>query len=245
MQQVPSNGPCCPKDSFCKVDGCKSKHPLNVSKGEQMQSERREGSNNSGPISSNQSSNCDREETRGQNARGYVKCRENQRSQRSLTSLAIVLVKVKVPGCKRVVETYAFLDTGSNTTFCTEQCIQQLQAKGTDTTLALTTLGVEDNETKTSVFSLQVSELEENKTIELPLAFPTSRLPVTTDNRANRQDIHNWSHLQAIPPSGVDADVGLLIGSDIARALEPKEVKSGQPDEPYATTTELHAMRLI
>ena len=232
----------CPKDSFCKVDGCKSKHstflhPLNVSKGEQMQSERREGCDNSGPISSNHSSNCDREETRGQS--GYVKCRENQRSQSSSTSLAIVPVKVKVPGCKRVVETYAFLDTGSNTTFCTEQLMQQLQAKGTETTLTLTTLGVEDDETKTSVFSLQVSDLEENNTIELPLVFTTPQLPVTTDNRANRQDIHNWSHLQAIPLFDIDADVGLLIGSDVPRALEPKEVKSGQPGEPYATRTEL------
>ena len=117
--------------------------------------------------------------------------------------------------------------------------MKQLQAKGTETTLTLTTLGVEDDETKTSVFRLQVSDLEENNTIELPLVFTTPQLPVKTDNRANRQDIHNWSHLQGILQSDIDADVGLLIGSDVPRALEPKEVKSGQPGELYATRTEL------
>ena len=60
-----------------------------------------------------------------------------------------------------MVKTYAFLDNGSNTTFCTENLVEQLQTRGKDTTLSLTTLGIEDNETKTSVLSLQVSDLDE------------------------------------------------------------------------------------
>ena len=141
-------------------------------------------------------------------------------------------MKVKVPSREQAVVTYAFLDSGSNTTFCTEELMEQLQAKVTETTLSLTTLGIEDNAFKTSVLSLQVSDLDENNLIELPLVFSTPRLPVTTDNRANHQDLRKWPHLQGIDIIDIDADVGLLIGSDIPRALEPREVT---PGEPYAT----------
>ena len=58
--------------------------------------------------------------------------------------------------------------------------------------LSLTTLGIEDNETnlKTSVLSLQVSDLDEqNLIIELPMVFSTRQLPVTTANRADRKEM--------------------------------------------------------
>ena len=37
----------------------------------------------------------------------------------------------------------------------------------------------------------------------------------------------------------IDADVGLLIGSEESRALEPREIKSGNHGEPYSTRTDL------
>ncbi|KAK3729480.1 hypothetical protein QZH41_019941, partial [Actinostola sp. cb2023] len=234
----------CPKESFCKVDGCKSKHstflhPLNDNKGaDPRQREKKEENKKLEPAANNRTPDSQREEVSGRS--GYVRVREENRNfQKATTSLAIVPVKVKVPGREQAVETYAFLDSGSNTTFCTEKLMEQLQAKGTETTLSLTTLGIEDNATKTSVLSLQVGDLDENHLIELPLVFSTPRLPVTTDNRANHQDLRKWPHLQGIDITDIDADVGLLIGSDVPRALEPREVKSGQPGEPYATKTEL------
>eukprot|EP00794_Sanderia_malayensis_P013533 gene13533-14941_t len=170
---------------------------------------------------------------------GYIKIRENQNTQKAVTSLAIVSVKVKVPGHATVVETYAFLDSGSNTTFCTKELMDQLHATGRETTLSLTTLGIKSNQTKTSVLSLQVSDLDENNIIDLPLVFSTLRLPVTTENRANNLDLCNFPHLQEINLADIDADIGLLIGSNVPRALEPREVKSGKPGEPYATRTDL------
>ena len=76
--------------------------------------------------------------------------------------------------------------------------MEQLQTRGKDSTLSLTTLGIEDNETKTSVLSLQVSDLDEQNLIELPMVFSTRQLPVTTANRADRKEMSQWSHLQEI-----------------------------------------------
>ena len=45
----------------------------------------------------------------------------NARNQTSATGLAILPVKVKAPGCDRTVETYAFLDSGSNASFWSEE----------------------------------------------------------------------------------------------------------------------------
>eukprot|EP00794_Sanderia_malayensis_P021083 gene21083-23139_t len=142
-------------------------------------------------------------------------------------------------GHATVVETYAFLDSGSNTTFRTKELMDQLHATGRETMLSLATLGIESNQTKTSVLSLQVNDLDENNIIDLPFVFSTPRLPATMENRANNLDLCKFPHLQEINLADIDADIGLLIGSNVPRALEPREVKSGKPGEPYATRTDL------
>ena len=59
--------------------------------------------------------------------------------------LAIVPVKVRAIGSERIVQTYAFLDGGSNTSFCSENLMRQLNIKGKKTTLSLTTLEKANN----------------------------------------------------------------------------------------------------
>ena len=105
--------------------------------------------------------------------------------------------------------------------------MKQLQARGKDTTLSLTTL------------AFQVSDLDEQDLIELSMVFSTRQLPVTTANRADRKEMSQWLHLQEIDIREIDADVGLLIGSDVPRALEPTEIKSRNHREPYDTRTDL------
>ena len=134
----------CPKASFCKIEGCQSKHssflhPV-TKKHDSKNKSREEHEKSKGS-----------DETNGRSS--YIKGKDNLNTPKGATSLAIVPVKVKVPGRERMVKTYAFLDNGSNTTFCTENLMEQLQTRGKDTTLSLTTLGIENYETKTSVAS--------------------------------------------------------------------------------------------
>ena len=56
------------------------------------------------------------------------------------TGLAIVPVNVRAKGKEMMVQTYAFLDPGSNTTFCTDRLIEHLGAIGKKATLSLTTM---------------------------------------------------------------------------------------------------------
>ena len=53
-------------------------------------------------------------------------------------------VKVKAKGQDEKVLTYAFLDSRSNTSLCTDTLLSKLNAKGVKTTLSLTTMQTTD-----------------------------------------------------------------------------------------------------
>ena len=56
------------------------------------------------------------------------------------TGMAIVPVKVKCKGSDIAIITYAFLDSGSSSTFCTESFMKQLGIDGLKTKISLTIL---------------------------------------------------------------------------------------------------------
>ena len=57
------------------------------------------------------------------------------------TALPIVPVKVRAQGSPFCIETYALLDTGSNSTFCSNMLLDRLGVKGKHLKLRLTTMG--------------------------------------------------------------------------------------------------------
>ena len=173
----------------------------------------------------------------------YVNTGEDSRNRRSqplqVTSLAIVPVKVKAKNSSIMIKTYAFLDGGSNTTFCSERLMNQLKADGKRTTLSLTTMTQEDRPVESSIVSLELFDIQGENFIDLPKVFTTPKLPVSKENMATQQDAEKWSHLKDIEIPEIDAEVSLLIGSDVPQALEPLEIRRGQRGEPYATRTAL------
>jgi len=52
-----------------------------------------------------------------------------RRVNKAVTDLPIVPVKIKALGQDKVVETYVFLNNGSNTSFCTEGLMNELNLK--------------------------------------------------------------------------------------------------------------------
>ena len=99
--------------------------------------------------------------------------------------------------------------------------------------MALTTLHQEDHKIKTSVISLEVFDLEENNMVELPTVFSTERLPISESSIPSQRDIDKWAHLGDVKLQSINAPVGLLIGNDAPRALEPIEVRRCNGKGPY------------
>ena len=146
---------------------------------------------------------------------------------------------MKAKGSDQTFQTYAFLDNGSNASFCSEKLANQLNLSGKKTMLSLTTMERENSKTDCRVVSLEVLDLDEENLFELPVMFTRPSLPVTTESAANQQDVEKWQYLSEVKIPNIDADVTLLIGSDAPEILEPKQVIPSQNGGPYATRTTL------
>jgi len=59
---------------------------------------------------------------------------------KATVGLPVVPVKVTGIGREKHLITYAFLDNGSNSTFCTEDLLNELGMKGEETSFSLSTI---------------------------------------------------------------------------------------------------------
>ena len=140
------------------------------------------------------------------------------------------------------ISTYALLDTGSTTTFCTQRLANILQKEGKPEVLVLNTLGQSMSRVTTNVISMDVSDTDERNVIRLDTVYMTPKLPISTSCGASNDDLKEWLHLQDIRICDASLDqVDLLIGQDNPDALIPHEVRksANHPKAPFAVKTVL------
>jgi len=113
-----------------------------------------------------------------------------------VTALPIVAVKVQVKGRPLCIETYASLDSGSNSTFFSDSLMERLMVVGKKARLKLTTMDSSKDVDTALVNDLVVSDLDENVAILLPDVLSRPAMPVGTDEIPKQEDVERWSHLQ-------------------------------------------------
>ena len=177
------------------------------------------------PINSNAANN------------GYIKSSYST-SSHSVTRLVILPVQVKAKGYGKTVETYAFLDSGSNMSFCTESLLEKLNFKGTKAKLSLTSLKGGNEPIECSLVSLEASDLSEDNTVQLPQVYSRPSLPIPPEAIA-QQDVDRWPYLKGVNIFHIDADIGLLSGSEVPEVLQPMEIRPSENGGPFATHTVL------
>jgi len=222
----------CPKESFCKIENCKltRKHSTFLHPKDDQPNKAK-------------AHNCENSTSAGSQNTAKSSCISSQAlcnstgAGDSVTGLPVVPVKVRSKGTDRIIETYAFLDPGSNTTFCTERLINRLGISGKSTTLSLTTMNSDNVMSESQLVSLEVYDLNRKNVIELPKAYSCTKLPVTAKDVPLQSDVDRWPHLKDIQLPCIDSDVDLLIGNDVPKALEPKQVRESHDDGPYAIKT--------
>ncbi len=224
----------CTKPSFCKVPECTGKHStfLHPRNNAENLSKKTDHENKEAPKEPE-------DESRSANTafvRMSVKSNVSTRST-STTALAIVPVRVKAKCGSTIVETYAFLDSGSNTSFCTETLLKQLKISGSATNLSLTTIQGENVPVQCSLVSLEVSDLNATNHVDLPAVYSRPSLPISPDAIGKEEDVHRWPHLKGLSLPEIDSEIGLLIGSDVPEALQPIEVRPSENGGPFATRT--------
>ena len=222
----------CPKSSYCKISNCHTKHSTFLHP--------KVPDRNIGSPPSNENRKGDgrlAEDNKGNANNGYVNsdsCCGLTRAGLSTIGLPIVPVRVKASGTDASVLTYAFLDGGSNTTFCSQQLMEKLAVNGEKTSLSLTTLEKQNSVTECRVFKLEVLDLDVHNYVELPAVFSTPKLQVSEESIPRQEDVNMYPHLNGIQLPKIDACIGLLIGNDVLKALEPKEMRGCKDQGPYA-----------
>ena len=227
----------CQKESFCRVRGCTSKHSTFLHQNSNKNSSKNSGENS---ASSNRASNSEPKPNSNANpaaSNGYAKLSFS--ASTTVTGLAILPVCVKAKDGKDAIQTYAFLDSGSNTSFCTETLLQKLNIKGKKTNLSLTTLQGENEPIKCSMISLLVSDLHQENSFEIPMVYSRPSLPVSRETLATQEDVNRWPHLKGVTIPQIEAEIGLLIGSDVPQLLQPQEIRKSENGGPFATKTVL------
>lgn len=86
---------------------------------------------------------------------------------------------------------------------------------------------------------LEVSSLAEDNFLELPDVFTRRTIPISRENIPRQKDLRQWSYLKDVHIPEIDAEVGLLIGCNAYKAMEPWEVMNSVNDGPYAVRTRL------
>ena len=137
----------------------------------------------------------------------------------------------------RYIQTYAFLDPGSTATFSTENRMNLLNVKGRKTETLLRTMGQEKPAGTYEVRRLEVGDLEGCTYLDLPKVYTKSEIPVSKENIITAADLKKWPYLSGIQLKEIEADIELLIGTDVPRAMEPWQIINSYDNGPYAVQT--------
>ncbi|XP_071181279.1 uncharacterized protein [Mytilus edulis] len=148
-------------------------------------------------------------------------------------AMAIIPVRVKLKNKAPCVETYAFFDSGSSVSFCTENLLHKLGGNGKRMQITLNTMGEPYKMTTYAVSGLQVLDLEMNDVVELPRVYTKDEMPVSVDHIPKQEEISKWSHLSGIKWPNLDASIGLMIGNNVPDAYTPFEVATGPSGSPH------------
>ena len=158
----------------------------------------------------------------------------------SITALPVVPVKVRKRGSSDYVETYAMLDNGSNSTFCTDTLRERLNCSGTEKKVKLTTLGTSQDIISIMLTDLEVTDLDENNIIPLPEVLCRPNIPVFKTEIPTQEDVDRWQYLQGhVYLPTIKAEVELLIGANVPQALQPMRIIGSQDGGPYASKVAL------
>lgn len=155
--------------------------------------------------------------------------------------LPIIPVRVKTSKNANCIETYALLDSGSDSSYCSDELLKQLNVSGKTVNIKRSTLS-NANETLTSqiIDNVIVSDYYENNFITIPHLFSQKQIPISSSSIPTSRDLENYKYLQNINLPEINIkSVDLIIGSNVDVALEPIEVIPKQDGGPFATKTRL------
>ena len=152
--------------------------------------------------------------------------------------LPIFLVRVRASSGGNFMKTYALLDSGSTTTFCSIDLLNEFNVTGRYVQLTTTTISNRNVATNAQLIqNLEVCDFNENEHVVLSQCFSLKSLVISKNEIPTKLDASNWDYLNHISMPKLNANVGLLIGCNYPQVLQPLEVIPSKKGRPYALKT--------
>ncbi|XP_076810887.1 uncharacterized protein LOC143453439 [Clavelina lepadiformis] len=153
--------------------------------------------------------------------------------------LKVVPVRAWGHNMRKPVECYAFLDEGSDTSFCSDRLSKQLGLQGPKVQLHISCINGEESQ-QSKMVSLSIQGLSETAVIDLEEVMTLSCLPKLKGSIPSNKDVTRYPFLEglqfpAIPTGGVE----LLIGAGARKAHVIHAVREGGANQPTAVRTGL------
>jgi hypothetical protein len=142
----------CKLNGVCTVAGCGKKHTRLLHRS---------------PALESRSENRDVEQVANHNGFVEAGCNLTGAGCKRVTP-PILPVDVRAPGIDKSIQTFALLDSGSTSSFCSKQLVDSLRLTGRNEMLSLTTLAARNKITRIEVVSLLVSDLRRENVIQIP-----------------------------------------------------------------------------
>ena len=141
------------------------------------------------------------------------------------------------------VKVYALLDEQLDACFIKESTLTAVGVDGPEVNLELSTVFGQETITSKKLTGLTVRGVNETTEIILPRAYTRNVIPARRSQIPRHDTALKWPHLESMAshliPLDTEAEVGLLIGANCARAIKPHVMIPGNDDDPYAKRTAL------
>ena len=204
-----------------------------------------------------------------QNCKSQVKCRECGQNHNTLLhgheskimkvstihtgqgniTMCIVPVKVHQANCDKEVLTYALLDENSQGTFIQNSIIDALEVQTRDALIITQTINGSSTFKAQAVEGLTVEPLEDfqnvygKQSIQLPTTYSRDNLLFHNDEVPTKESLKDYAYLSNIadklPEFNPSLELGLIIGANCPKALEPQEVIPAEGNGPFASRSKL------
>ena len=84
------------------------------------------------------------------------------------------------------------------------------------------------------MISLLVSDVHRENSVEIPMVYSTPSLPISRENTP-KQDVNRWPHLKGVTIPQIEAEIALLIVSNVPQLLQRQEIRKSENRGPFAT----------
>ncbi|KAL3970370.1 KRAB domain-containing zinc finger protein [Sarotherodon galilaeus] len=162
----------------------------------------------------------------------------------SAQTSAIVPVYASMPSdSNREVLVYALLDSHSDSSFILEEVADALDVNAEPVKLKLSTMSSKETIVPCKrLKGLQVRGLSSSKKITVPTVYTREFIRADRAHIPTPETARAWPHLEHLAEHIAPlkkCEIGLLIGYNCPQALMPREVVSGEDNQPFAQETDV------